>query len=845
MTGVLLQILLRGDRLRPWQSALAALGIALGVAVVIAVQLTQSSAREAFTTANVALFGRATHRIEATTAQMTDATCAMLRQEFADIHATPVLRAHVRLELAERRWVEVIGIDPLAKVGNSGDAGTAATGELRALLGEAAMLASRATIASLSEVSSQVIGVTTENGQPRQMQTSALRESRFGGLPRDVLLMDIAAAQDLVGARGQLDHIDIDLSESQHRQTDVARIQQRLGSAFRVRDLAREAAGRRELSRAFETSLTALSLMSLLVGMFLVYNTTDFLLVQRHPVFQRLVALGAEPPSMLCAMMLESVLLGGVASALGVVVGVLLAHGLLGLVNQTMQGFYFAAGTDTLQYSPTLLAMGWLAGTLATALAAVPAAVGAARIGPRPRTGFVISPDARRKTAGVLPVAIAAFVCVAILQWRSAGNLWLDFLTLSLVLLGLALLIPGVAQHLFARLAQALAQSHFWPEYLAAASLRRADNRAGTAIAALSLAIAVSLGMQTMTLSFREAVAGWLTRLLQADAYLSVPEDTPAVVRDQVLRELEHRLARDPHLAATSSVARWDVESDAGPTTLVAYALPEKARAGFELLRGQSDEFWRQWDAADVVMVSEPWANRNRLAPEMSILLPTPNGERAFRIGAVYRDYANERGTIAMSRNTALRHWSARELALAGLGIYLKPGHLLPAVTRTLPLADFAVPVVLRSRAELAEYSLGIFDRTFAITRLLALLAVAVSLTGVTAALLAQILERLREQATLRALGATHATLARMMCAQALMMGGVASLLAIPAGLITGGFLVHVVNLHAFGWTMPLTLSPSLCGYMAMSGLIACLVAVLPALARLLRVQPATALREE
>jgi putative ABC transport system permease protein len=210
----------------------------------------------------------------------------------------------------------------------------------------------------------------------------------LGGLPTDVLLMDIAAAQDLLGARGRLDHIDLDLSRIADARAHLERIQQRLGPDFRVRDLEVEAVGRRELSRAFETSLTALSLMSLLVGMFLVYNTTDFLLVQRNPVFQRLVALGAEPRALFTAMMLESLVLGAIASAVGVLGGILLARGLLNLVSQTMQGFYLAAGAEALQFSPSLLAAGWLAGSFATLLAGLPAAVRAARIAPRHRGDF-------------------------------------------------------------------------------------------------------------------------------------------------------------------------------------------------------------------------------------------------------------------------------------------------------------------------------------------------------------------------------------------------------------------------------------------------------------------------
>lgn len=842
---VVLQILLRSHRLRPWQSALAALGIALGVAVVVAVQLTQASARDAFDAANMAIFGRATHRIEAKVGPVTDATCATLRREFPEIRAVPVVQGYLRVEHAESRWLEIIGIDPLVGPGDAGGTAVTAVDEVRALVGEAALLANAETRASFSRAGDEFLRVTTEQGAERRIPLKSIRQTRFGTLPRDVLLMDIAAAQDLLGARGQLDHVDIDLSRVTDRRAYLARIRQRLGPGHQLRDLADEAAGRRELSRAFETSLTALSLMSLLVGMFLVYNTTDFLLVQRNPVFQRLVALGVGPHALFHALVLESLLLGATASAVGVGGGVLLARALLGLVNQTMQGFYLAAGTEALQVSPWLLGAGWLGGSFATLFAGLPAAIRGARITPLSRGEFSRPITPRRKISGAQGCATIALTGAVGLHALNTGTLWLDFITLSLGLLGLALLIPALAQHAFALIALALARSRWWPEYIAAASLRRTDNRAGTAIAALSLAIAVSLGMQTMTLSFREAVANWLSRLLRADAYLSVPEETPALVRDQVLRDLERHLKRNPRLAATSSVTRWDVQGEAGPLALVAYALPPQARAGFELLAGRTDDLWARWKSADVVMVSEPWANRHHLAPGMVVRLPTPAGARAFEVAAIYRDYANERGTLAMSRLTALRHWPTSTLNRAGLGLYLKPGEVLSTITREISLSRTRVPVVIRSRKELADYSLQIFDRTFAITRLLALLAVAVSMTGVTAALLAQILERLREQATLRALGATRAVLLRVMGAQALMMGGVASLLAIPTGLATGAFLVHVVNLHAFGWTMPLTLSPRLCASMAAGGLLACLLAVLPALARLLSVQPATALREE
>ena len=153
--------------------------------------------------------------------------------------------------------------------------------------------------------------------------------------------------------------------------------------------------------------------------------------------------------------------------------------------------------------------------------------------------------------------------------------------------------------------------------------------------------------------------------------------------------------------------------------------------------------------------------------------------------------------------------------------------------------------MLVRSNQALREASLKIFDRTFEVTSVLRLIALIVAAFGVTGALMALGLERLRELATLRALGATPGQVVELTIVETTLLGGLAGLLAIPLGMVLAAVLVFVINQRSFGWTMPLSpawrtlLSAPALG--AAAGLVA---GIYPAW-RASRVVPAQALREE
>jgi putative ABC transport system permease protein len=159
-------------------------------------------------------------------------------------------------------------------------------------------------------------------------------------------------------------------------------------------------------------------------------------------------------------------------------------------------------------------------------------------------------------------------------------------------------------------------------------------------------------------------------------------------------------------------------------------------------------------------------------------------------------------------------------------------------------LADLGA-VSIRSNGEIRRASLEIFDRTFAITRVLRLLALGVAFIGILSALMALQLERAREYAILRATGFTPGQVVGIVGLQTLFMGACAATLAMPLGLVMSQLLIHVINRRAFGWSMTMEIPEAVLLEAVVLALVAALLGGLYPAWRLSRTPPARALREE
>ncbi|MEM7518970.1 MAG: FtsX-like permease family protein, partial [Planctomycetota bacterium] len=227
----------------------------------------------------------------------------------------------------------------------------------------------------------------------------------------------------------------------------------------------------------------------------------------------------------------------------------------------------------------------------------------------------------------------------------------------------------------------------------------------------------------------------------------------------------------------------------------------------FSFTRGDREAIFKRFSRGDGVLVSEPYAFRHDVDIGDSLELRTESGPQDFEILGIFYDYASDRGLVMLDSARYQELW--RDTSIQSVGLYLEPDADPDLVIQTLRRQIPEDQVRLVANVELRRLSLEIFDRTFRITEVLRLLAVAVAFFGVFSALMALQLERGREIATLRAMGLVPRQVRRLLGAQNALLGALAGVLAAPLGVIMASMLIYVINKRSFGWTLHLSVEPS------------------------------------
>jgi putative ABC transport system permease protein len=307
-----------------------------------------------------------------------------------------------------------------------------------------------------------------------------------------------------------------------------------------------------------------------------------------------------------------------------------------------------------------------------------------------------------------------------------------------------------------------------------------------------------------MVSSFRHTVVAWLDQTLLGDVYLSAPTQT-ATEPSAPLDPLVVKKVREwPGAERVDVLRSVYVESPEGPVHLAATDNPTLA---FERIFVSSQGSPREIQAAlenGAVLISEPLAYRLNLSSRGDkIRLLTTEGEQVFPVAGIYYDYASSQGTVLMDLEIYRRWWN--DDVLSALALRLPQGANADKVAGELeqglrPIQD----LVVRPNRELRADVLEVFDRTFAITGALQILATVVAFIGVLSALLSLQLERQHELGILRAIGLTARQLWGLVMIETGLMGSLAGLLAMPTGFTLTLILIYIINRRSFGWTLQL-----------------------------------------
>lgn len=837
----------------PLQLALAILGVALGVSVVVGIDVANGSALRAFERSTETITGKATHQIVGIAGEVPEELYRQLRVDLGLQDAAPVIEGNAKLLGYDNRDVSLLGIDPLAEAPfrdftDSGVQGDLDLGSLLTLPG-AALLAPQ-TAADLH----MELGDTFEIDVGGALRLLTLvghlspRDEAHRLAARDLIVVDIATAQEILGLVGSLSRIDLIrppvLEEAELEQILAALLPANTSLVTR----RSQGSTAEQMTRAFRLNLQALSLLALLCGTFLIYNTMTFAVVQRRPVLAILRALGTTRREVFMLILGEAVLIGILGTLLGELAGVWLGRSLIDRVTQTINDLYFVVDVREVAIEPWTLFKGGFLGLAATVTAAVAPSVEATSTEPREAM-------ARSELEARLHRAIPALSLLGVLLLASGAGLLLipsrslalAFSGLFAVLIGFALLTPISTMALMQLLTPVAGALSGQLGKIATRGVVAALSRTGIAIAALMMALSVTVGVDIMVRSFRGTVTRWLEYALPADLYISVSTSPsrrfnpgaatfdPATI--VAIRDL------DP-VSSINLLRHFSTVADQQSVKAVALELSASSRGAFTFRQGDPEEIWERIETGRAVMVSESFAYRQELQEEDTLKVFSPTEVLELPIAGVFYDYSTEQGLLMLDRRLYQEAWA--DEGVTALSLHTVPGADLEALSRLIrQILPTDLRVKLNTNRRLRSESMRIFDRTFVITGVLRTLAVIVAFVGVLSALLALQLERTRELGVMRACGLTPGQLWILVTQQTGLMGLTAGLLALPVGVSMAAIMVYTINRRSFGWSLEMGLFPMTLLQAIGVGVAAALLAGIYPAWRMARTRPSEALREE
>jgi putative ABC transport system permease protein len=813
-----------------WQTLLALSGIALGVAVVLAVDLANSGARAAFELSARQLQGAATHRLVVPGADLPEALYVELKRQSGAPPMAPVVNGWAGIEGQTGRY-QLVGFDLFAEAPFRSQLAGIALGA-----GLVSDWLTRPDALVINATTANLLGLSEDDSleviyRTRKTPLSVLYiDARPDRAADNLLLLDIATAQVILDMQGYLSHVDLILDAgSEHW------IRERIPPQVQLQSVAEQAKGVTRLSAAFELNLTAMSLLAMLVGMFLIFNAMSFSIVQRRKLFGRLRAIGVTQRELFRLILFEAVIVAMVGTLLGLLLGIWLGRGLTRLVAATVSELYYSVSVTALHLDGRAVLLATGLGIGATLLATLSPAWQASRTPPLTTLSrAALEQSARRGVNLWALIGLALLSAGLLLALALPGGVIMGFAGLFALVLGAAMMTPLIIR-LLHRLLGRIGLSGIW--HMGVRDLDRHLSRLGVAVAALMVALSASVGVGIMVDSMRGSVNTWLSDLLSADLYVAAEGFAEgAHLPGTALQEIAQ-------LDAVADISRYRgrrLPLDGRRVELIGAHLSVPSRQGFALLDATADA-WKLFDAGGV-LVSEPLAYRLDLVPGDPLELPTPAGPWQARVAAVFRDYASEHGRIFVDEASYLQHWPDRDVDT--LALFARNGDI-DVLRRAVSEVAAGQSLVLTPAVTILDESMAVFDRTFRVTEVLRAVSLVVAFVGVLSALMALQLERGKEYAVLRALGLTRRQIAGLIGGESLLMGLLAAVVALPTGGLMAWVLIQSVQRRAFGWTMPFDPDPGLLIQTMAVGLLAAgLAAVYPAWRSAHR-DPAPQLRED
>ena len=536
----------------------------------------------------------------------------------------------------------------------------------------------------------------------------------------------------------------------------------------------------------FETFLLVFAGIALLVGTFSIYNTFSIITAQRSRESALLRALGASRAQVLVSIGAEALLIGLVASAIGLAVGVGLAAGLLALLKSAG----FGLPDSGLQIDGSTVVWAFAVGTVVTLLASLPSAFRSSRVPPLAALRELAldrssASRTRLVTGLVLTIGGIAVVVTAAVD-PSGDQLGLAGLGALATIVGIVVLGPIVAKPTATALGKPLLRLKPAVGRLAQQNAVRSPRRTASTAAALMVGITV--------VSLFTVFAASLKAAIDSDVSASFRGDLVIATRDFSASGLSPELAQEVDaLPEVKTATGWGIGSAVvdGRGVDLTVIDPRPFDSVFDLgvtegsIRNLSDN---QIAVSDREAEKRGWS----VGDEVPVFFVVDGAEERFEIGAIY-DRTTSAGNYVIPASAWIQH-TAQPFDIVVMitladGVSTEEGR---AAVEAVGKRFFAPDV--QTREEYLDSIAGDINVFLTIIYGMLALAIIIAIMGIANTLSLSIHERTRELGLLRAVGLSQGQLRSMVRWESVIIAVFGTLIGAALGLFLGWAFVKAVS---------------------------------------------------
>jgi putative ABC transport system permease protein len=609
--------------------------------------------------------------------------------------------------------------------------------------------------------------------------------SNLGGA--SAALFDLATAQSITGRSGTFDDIAVAGVDNIAPSTLQDRIQKSIGAKFEAvtgTELSTESSSSINSGFSFITTfLLAFAGISLFVGASIVYNTFGIVVAQRTKEMALLRALGADGSQVIGSVLLESVFIGLLASAVGLLGGIGLALGMMKLLAAV--GFKLPTGPVTILTRTIVLSI--LGGIVITVISAVAPALRAAKVPPLAAVRRVTVSTAKQKRSRLIIGVVLLIVGVAMTTWgaRSMSLIWLGFGALS-TMIGASLSAPTIVGPFVHVLATPVRQLRGVPGQLAEENATSNARRTADTAAALMIGTTLIAASLVLASSIRTSTDRILAQGLHAELVVSAEGITGLGTE------------------ATAAIATVPGVSSVAPFRFGAFKIGDSTKQ-LSAMSGASIDATNPADALDLgvssgsmanvengVAVSERIAKDNGWKVGDKLNMIFASGTHSLPIVAVFKTTAFGDYFVSLTAHKSYFTDSADQLVFVRVAKSANLATVQAAVVTTLKTAAPAAKV--RSRDQYASQIRGQVTQILNLITGLVLLAIFIALLGVLITMLLSVLERTHELGLLRAIGMDRRDVRSMVRWEAAIISTFGAVLGVVLGVGLGYSLSRLLR---------------------------------------------------